>query len=273
MNNSNMEYIPKNDVTNKNELSTKCEIYSKLKKHTHNIIQIFNDENKLHSLISPSYIETNKKGDVITECWFKDGLIHRDNDYACTYIKYNYRNETRVITKKSFIDGKFHSINNNSAIISYEEDNRGDVNVVDEKWFLNNVLHRDDDKPAFRYRDYDYDGDDIIVVGWCINGKLMRMNVSDPHKEIYYDDDQNKLKRQECIIEIPHNNDDMLREENINIKNIIDNNDDTSASDVDQDEVVNNINSTLSEHENSIYNIYQILNDIPSNHSGYGFNY
>lgn len=267
MNNSIMEFNVIND--NKDGLSTKCEIYSKLKNNTHNIIQIFNNESKLHSLIGPSYIETNKKGDVITECWFKDGLIHRDNDYACTYIKYNYRNETRVVTKKSFIYGKFHSINNNPAVISYEEDNRGDVSVVDEKWYINNVLHRDDDKPAFRYRDYDYDGDDIIVVGWCINGNLMRINKCDPSKEIYYDDDQNKLKRQECIIEIPHNNDGMLCEENINI---IDNND-TSASDVDQDEVVNKISSTLSQHENSINNIYKILNDIPSNHSGYGFNY
>lgn len=94
----------------------------------------------------------------IEENWYKNGKLHRTGDKPAAIItKLTFDRINGVLIKKAIISnyykhGKKHRENNEPAYTAYSQEwdeNRNLINYDShEQWYVNNLLHRENDKPA-----------------------------------------------------------------------------------------------------------------------------
>lgn len=107
----------------------------------------------------PAVIEYEYKTGITIEKWYKNGVIHRDNDLPA------YRN---------FCD---------------QAANR----IAEESWYQNGLRHRDNDKPAFTIKHFESNHLNSIEV-WFQNGKIYRED--NKPVRIHYKNDTNIIKKE-----------------------------------------------------------------------------
>ena len=151
--------------------------------NTSNIKRYYNDKHQLHSfddqpaeIIYDENTMNSSNPIIIKQSWYKDGLLHRDNDkpavinnkcglsrwYKDGLLHREGDNPAEIICSKYswYKDGLLHRDNDKPAIINTE------FGVYTEKWYIKGQLHRDNDRYAwkvgnpetgFEYKWYVYD--------------------------------------------------------------------------------------------------------------------
>lgn len=146
------------------------------------IYQAWHNDGKLNSLmisgdnkniILPAEIDI--ENDTYKECYYKNGLLHREDGPAIIIKKNN-----KLICQKYYIDGKLNN-NNGPAIIEYDND------IITKKSFYRDGLcHNDDDKPAILIYNNDKKNYHVKESYYFNNGVLHR---HDKPSVIFYNTD------------------------------------------------------------------------------------
>ena len=126
-------------------------------------IEVWRDENFQISRSDdlPSIIKYDRLDKEKVQEWYKNGVLHRDNDLPASIEINSFGNKT----KKWYQHGTLNKIFIYHDCYNYEE-------KISEQWFKNGELHRDEDLPAMTT----YRGRQINEEGWYQNGKLHREN-------------------------------------------------------------------------------------------------
>lgn len=98
--------------------------------------------NYLHNQNGPSDIYYDSKGKIILKLFHINGLLNNDNSPAITEIDKYFNKKTEVYYK----NGKIHRVEN-YAYIQYDLNNNS---VIKEKYFICNKLHRENG-PAIKH--------------------------------------------------------------------------------------------------------------------------
>ena len=128
----------------------------------------------------PAVIEYLMNGDIYKMIWYKEGVMHRDNDKPAEICL--FKNESTIVMW--YKDGKLHRDNDKPANISYYSNRK----PVGEAWFQNGKQHREGDKPA----DIRYTINGMITTQtWYHYGNVHR--AGDKPADMWYFNDTNKI--------------------------------------------------------------------------------
>lgn len=134
-------------------------------------------------VLLPDYTRSQRVGNMYlfvypyqgpTQCWLRNGVLHRDDDLPAVVSANGYYREWRI-------DGKLHRDGDQPAMIGGEK----------REWYQHGKLHRDDDQPAlildytraawYQHGEWLHDDGDqpaLIAAGetreWYIHGELHR---------------------------------------------------------------------------------------------------
>lgn len=150
---------------------------------------------QLHRINGAAVITYHMNGNVNTKQYYRNGILHRDNDKPAVLIYNKHKKNIRLVwyingqvcrlsdepalverkkNKISYLrwyeDGLIHRGHNKPAVIRYNTSGK----VIEESWYLRGKLHRANDQPAFI--SYNGDGIDIMHESWYLRGKLHRDN-------------------------------------------------------------------------------------------------